>query len=146
MDKVLILNGPNLNRLGTREPDVYGRESLEDLKKRLDKFGNKRGVSIRMEQSNHEGELVDLLHTAEEDCQGIVINPAAFTHYSYALRDAIASLSIPTVEVHLSNVHARESFRQTSVTAPVCVGQLSGFGFLGYEMAIDYLLRRNDSE
>ncbi|WP_233254193.1 type II 3-dehydroquinate dehydratase [Salipaludibacillus keqinensis] len=142
---ILILNGPNLNRLGQREPDVYGSNTLTDLEKGLKTFGNQHGVTIESKQSNWEGQIIDWLHEAEKKADGIVINPGAFTHYSYAIRDAVASIDIPVIEVHISNVHAREDFRKTSVIAPVCKGQISGFGFSGYEMAIDYFLRRHKS-
>jgi 3-dehydroquinate dehydratase II len=139
--KVLVLHGPNLNRLGKREPEVYGRMTLEELDERLRRLGSRWGMEVTCFQSNIEGELIDRIHSAEDEFDYIILNPGAYTHYSYALRDAIASVRIPVLEVHLSNVHAREPFRHTSVTAPVCRGQVSGFGALSYEMAL-YAVRR----
>ncbi len=134
--RVLVINGPNLNRLGVREPGVYGSNTLTDLEKELLTFGEKLNCEVTCFQSNHEGDLIDAIHEADEQYDGIVINPGAFTHYSYAIRDAIASISVPVIEVHISNVHAREEFRHTSVTAPVTAGQIIGLGFKGYELAI----------
>ncbi|MGQ4664546.1 type II 3-dehydroquinate dehydratase [Metabacillus halosaccharovorans] len=134
--RVLVINGPNLNRLGVREPGVYGSNTLTDLEKGLLTFGEKLNCELTCFQSNHEGDLIDAIHEADEQYDGIVINPGAFTHYSYAIRDAIASISVPVIEVHISNVHAREEFRHTSVTAPVTAGQIIGLGFKGYELAI----------
>ena len=142
--KVYILNGPNLNLLGTREPDVYGHESLADLEKGLIDYGRSRAIEIECKQTNWEGQFIDWIHDGGSQADAIIINPGAFTHYSYAIRDAIASISKPVLEVHISNVHARESFRKDSVIAPVCVGQLSGFGFTGYEMALDFLKREDN--
>lgn len=139
---VLVINGPNLNRLGLREPEIYGSKTLTDLEKDLLTIGEKVNCEVTCFQSNHEGDLIDAIHEASEQYHGIVINPGAFTHYSYAIRDAIASISIPVVEVHISNVHAREEFRHTSVTAPVTVGQIIGLGFKGYELAILALKER----
>ncbi|PGT87636.1 type II 3-dehydroquinate dehydratase [Bacillus sp. AFS040349] len=140
--KVLVINGPNLNRLGLREPEIYGSKTLTDLEKDLLTFGEKVSCEVTCFQSNHEGDLIDAIHEASEQYHGIVINPGAFTHYSYAIRDAIASISIPVIEVHISNIHAREEFRHTSVTAPVTVGQIIGLGFKGYELAILALKER----
>ncbi len=134
--RVLVINGPNLNRLGVREPGVYGSNTLTDLEKDLLTFGEKFNSEVTCFQSNHEGDLIDAIHEADEQYDGIVINPGAFTHYSYAIRDAIASITVPVIEVHISNVHAREDFRHTSVTAPVTAGQIIGLGFKGYELAI----------
>ncbi|WP_096434701.1 type II 3-dehydroquinate dehydratase [Alteribacter populi] len=139
--KILVLNGPNLNQLGKREPTVYGSGILKQLENELIEYGNEYQISITTEQSNYEGQLIDWLHESETKFDAIVMNPGAFTHYSIAIRDAIASISLPVIEVHISNVHARENFRQVSVTAPVCVGQVSGFHFEGYKMAIDYFRR-----
>lgn len=137
MKKILVLNGPNLNLLGKREPNIYGNNTLEYLIEHLQKVGTSYGVMIDAFQSNHEGDLIDQIHHAEEEnYTGIILNPGAFTHYSYAIRDAIASIQVPVVEVHISNVHAREAFRRESVTAPVTVGQIVGFGFFGYELAL----------
>ncbi|MDR4936348.1 type II 3-dehydroquinate dehydratase [Rossellomorea marisflavi] len=137
---ILILNGPNLNRLGKREPGIYGSETLADLEERLSRKASAMGYAIQAYQSNHEGELIDWIHRAEDEgVAGIIMNPGAFTHYSYAIRDAVAAVDIPFIEVHISNIHARESFRHTSVIAPEALGQIAGFGFLGYEMAMDAL-------
>ncbi|WP_017726998.1 type II 3-dehydroquinate dehydratase [Halalkalibacterium ligniniphilum] len=140
MKKIVVLNGPNLNRLGLREPHIYGHETLKDVETKLEHFAETQGCIVQCKQSNHEGQIIDWLHEAGEQADGVVLNPGAFTHYSYAIRDAIASISIPVIEVHLSNVHARESFRHTSVTAPVTKGQIIGFGTLGYQLAIAALV------
>ena len=134
MKKILVLNGPNLNLLGTRETGIYGQDTLESIGARLAALGRELGVEIEMLQSNHEGELIDALHTTA--AAAVVLNGGAFTHYSYAIRDAIAAIKIPVVEVHLSNIAARESFRHRSVTAPVCAGFLAGFGPLSYELGL----------
>lgn len=136
MKKILLMNGPNLNMLGKREPDIYGAQTLTDLEERIKLQGKNVGIEVVCFQSNHEGELIDRLHAAVmENIDGIILNPGAYTHYSIALRDAIAAIDIPVIEVHISNVHTRESFRQQSVIAPVAVGQIVGFGFFGYELA-----------
>ena len=134
MTNILILHGPNLNLLGTREPDVYGRETLADINAMLTEHAERLQVQVRCLQSNHEGELIDAIHKAEETA--LLFNPGAFTHYSIALRDAVAAKGLPTVEVHLSNVHAREEFRHRSVIAPVCLGQISGFGSYSYVVGL----------
>lgn len=145
--KLLILNGPNLNRLGKREPEIYGHESLEDVENKLKNLADKHGLQVSFFQSNTEGILIDRIHDASTDgTNGIIFNPGAFTHYSIALRDAVASVSLPTIEVHISNIHNRESFRQTSVIAPVCIGQLTGFGTDGYELAVHAFLLRGKGE
>lgn len=143
--KLLVLNGPNLNRLGKREPEIYGTMTLEDAVQNLQTYGRKSGADVSAKQSNWEGQLVDWIHEADGTADGIIFNPGAFTHYSYALRDAVASISVPVIEVHISHVHAREDFRKQSVIAPVCTGQVSGFGVTGYEMAIDYFLKGSQS-
>lgn len=135
MNHFYVLNGPNLNRLGKREPGIYGNETLETLEVRLNDLARKHGVSLTFKQSNHEGDLIDWIHEAE-NAAGIILNPGAFTHYSYAIRDAIASVDVPVVEVHLSNVHKREPFRHQSVVSPVSEGQIVGFGMKGYELAL----------
>ncbi|MGD6872837.1 type II 3-dehydroquinate dehydratase [Sutcliffiella horikoshii] len=144
--RLLVLNGPNLNRLGLREPAVYGSQTLQDLEAQLQAFADNNSCELTCFQSNHEGELIDKLHDAEGSFDGIVMNPGAFTHYSYAIRDAIASISVPVMEVHISNIHKREEFRHTSVTAPVTIGQIVGLGFYGYELALLALLNQNKGE
>lgn len=134
--KILVLHGPNLNRLGKREVGVYGQLTLDEINHRLRLQGEKLGFQIKTAQSNSEGLLIDAIHQAEDQYQAVILNPGALTHYSYALRDAIAAVDVPVYEVHLSNVHAREAFRAQSVTAPVCQGQIAGFGALSYELAL----------
>jgi len=141
--KVLVINGANMNLLGKREPDIYGSETLADLEKTIRKEAERLQMdcSLSFFQSNREGEIIDAIHQAMEDkTDAIILNPGAFTHYSYAIRDAIKATGIRTVEVHMSNIHSREEFRSHSVIAPVCVGQISGFGFKSYLAAL-YLLR-----
>ena len=140
MTTILLLHGPNLNLLGTREPEVYGTVTLEDINRRVTAAAAERGVTVRAAQSNSEGALVDALHSAANWADGVIFNPAAYTHTSLALRDAIAATGLKVVECHLSNVHAREPFRQTSLLAPVCVGQISGFGWHSYRLGLDALL------
>ena len=140
---VLVLHGPNLNLLGTREPSIYGRESLEDIDRRLSEAAVEAGVSVACFQSNHEGELVDRIQQAGREGVGfIVINPAAYTHTSVALRDALAGVGIPFIEVHISNVHSRESFRHHSYLSGIAVGTICGLGSRGYDLALAYVLLR----
>jgi 3-dehydroquinate dehydratase II len=138
---VLVLNGPNLNLLGTREPEVYGSDTLDDIVTDLRAYAAKSDVDLVDFQSNIEGELIGRLHDARGNVDGVVFNPGAFTHYSIALRDAIAGTELVVIETHLSNVHAREPFRHTSVLAPVCLGVVAGFGRHSYFVALDALLR-----
>lgn len=139
--KILVINGPNLNFLGIREKGIYGTQDFNYLLKLLEEKVNECNVELETFQSNGEGEIIDRLQKAYYDqVDGIVINPGAYTHYSYAIRDALASLDIPKIEVHISNIHQREEFRHTSVTAPVCTGQIAGLGLQGYLLAIDAIL------
>lgn len=137
MRKFLVINGPNLNMLGTREPEVYGKETLEDLYALIQDKANQLGVSVAFFQSNTEGAIIDEIHHAIGNYDGIIMNPGAYTHYSYAIADALSSVDIPCIEVHMSNIHKRESFRHKSVTAPCCIGQIIGFGMMGYLLALE---------
>ncbi len=138
--KFLILNGPNLNLLGQREPGIYGADTYEVLCQRLSDFAAAHSSTVECIQSNYEGALIDAIQGAQGIYDAIVMNPGAFTHYSYALHDALTAVSVPCLEVHISNVHKREEFRHKSVTAPACVGQICGLGFYGYEAAMGYFL------
>lgn len=137
--KILIINGPNLNLLGTREPDIYGSRSLDDVKNLLSHYAEEVRVELDFFQSNLEGEIINYIHE-HRDADGMVINPAALTHTSIAIRDAVAAVGIPAVEVHLSNIHAREEFRKVSFIAPVCIGQISGFGIQSYLLGLTALV------
>ncbi|MDD6848692.1 MAG: type II 3-dehydroquinate dehydratase [Oscillospiraceae bacterium] len=139
MKKILVLLGPNLNMVGIREKGIYGNESAESISDQIIECANNNGFSADIFQSNHEGDLIDKIHSGKDIYDGVVINAGALTHYSYALRDAISSIKIPFVEVHMSNIHAREEFRHTSVISPVCVGQIAGFGKNSYFLAISAL-------
>ncbi len=137
---VMVLHGPNLNLLGTREPGVYGAVTLPEIDRMLAERARQRGATVECHQSNIEGELVDKIQSAERRAQAIIINPAAYTHTSIAIADALRAVALPAVEVHLSNVHARESYRHQSFVAPVCVGTIGGFGARGYALALDAVL------
>lgn len=140
--EILVLHGPNLNLLGEREPEVYGRTSLAKIDTRLREVAAEHGASVDTFQSNHEGELIDRIQAARGTYQGIVINPGGITHTSIALRDALTASALPIVEVHLSNIHARESFRRTSLVSDIAIGQVTGLGPIGYELALLALLDR----
>jgi len=143
MSRILVIHGPNLNLLGQREPEVYGHTTLAEIDERLCQAAEQAGCELRAFQSNHEGAIIDAIHQAARWADGLLINPGAYSHTSYAIRDAITGVALPAVEVHLSNIHARERFRRRSVIAPVCVGQITGFGWrsylLGLRAMLDYL-------
>lgn len=134
--KLLILHGPNLNLLGTREPEVYGSMTLDDINEKMIALGKELGVDVSCKQSNHEGALIDALHDARTWASGVVFNPGGYTHTSVALRDAISAIAIPVIEVHLSNVYAREEFRHVSFVSAVCKGKVTGFGWRSYELGL----------
>lgn len=137
--KVLVINGPNLNMLGKREPGIYGTETLSELEKKIEECAAALRAEVSFFQSNIEGEIINKIHEANGVYDGIIINPGAFTHYSYAICDALSSVSVPAIEVHISNIHKREEFRRKSVTAPSCIGQICGLGFMGYLLALEAL-------
>lgn len=134
--RVLVIHGPNLNLLGEREPAVYSSDTLADIDERLRALADEIGVEVRCVQRSGEGAIVDALHDARTQCDAVILNPGAYTHYAYAIADAVAAIAIPVIEVHLSNVHAREEFRRKSVVAPVCVGSIGGFGTDSYLLAL----------
>jgi 3-dehydroquinate dehydratase II len=146
MHSILVLHGPNLNMLGKREPEHYGSLSLEEIDRRLIDFGQKFDLHVSVFQANGEGELIDALHQSRDWAAGIVFNPGGYTHTSVALRDAIAAIHLPVVEVHLSNIHAREEFRRQSLIAPVCIGSISGFGWRSYLLGMQALKGILDGE
>ncbi len=137
MPNILVIHGPNLNLLGQREPDIYGKVTIDDINADLEKLAKARGVTLKIAQSNHEGEIVELIGGAKGLFDAILINPAAYTHTSIAIRDAISAVGIPAVEVHLSNIYSREEFRHTSLIAPVARGQVSGFGKMSYTLGLE---------
>ncbi len=141
MYKILLINGPNLNMLGAREPGVYGTDTLPAIENRLQQLAASLDVELSCFQSNHEGAIIDRIHEALGTADGIVMNPGAFTHYSYAIRDAISTVNLPLIEVHISNVYKREEFRHRSVIAPVAAGQICGLGAYGYELGLMALVR-----
>ncbi len=139
MSGILVLHGPNLNLLGQREPEVYGRMSLSDIDRKLKSAGDEMGLEVRTFQANGEGALIDALHEAQDWASGVIFNPGGYTHTSVALRDAVAAIELPVVEVHLSNVYAREAFRQRSLISPVCAGKIAGFGWRSYLLGLQAL-------
>ena len=141
MNKILILHGPNLNMLGKREPEIYGSESLDEINQLLVDYGEEQGLIIDSYQSNHEGHLIDKLQDSDSQYLGVVFNPGGYTHTSIAIRDAIKSITIPVVEVHLSNPAGREDFRRSSLVAPVCAGSISGFGSISYFLGLEALIK-----
>ena len=144
--KFLVINGPNLNLLGKREPGIYGAENYESLCARLKDFAAAHGSTVDCFQSNHEGAIVDAIQEADGVYDAIVMNPGAYTHYSVAILDALKAVSVPCIEVHISNIHQREEFRHKSVTAPACVGQICGLGLYGYEAALGYFLSKEEAD
>jgi 3-dehydroquinate dehydratase-2 len=146
MRNIAVFNGPNLNMLGIREPGVYGNNSLSAIEEMIADKAKELGVEVTCFQTNHEGEMIDRIHATYGKMDGIIINPGAWTHYSYALRDALSAVSLPIVEVHLSNIHKREPFRHVSVVAPIAFGQIAGFGAIGYTLALEALVHELNRE
>ena len=144
MKKILVINGPNLNLLGEREPGIYGDNTYESLGEMIMNKADEMRIKCEMFQSNHEGDIIDIIHESKDMFDGVVINAGAYTHYSYAIRDAISAIKIPVIEVHISNVFARDEFRKNSVIAPVCKGSISGFGLASYFLAMDALVNYNE--
>ncbi len=145
MRKILIIHGPNLNMLGKRKPEIYGPLILEEVNRKIEDFSKKHNIELNIIQSNKEGDIIDAIHNAME-CGGIVINPGGYTHTSVSIRDAIEAVGIPTIEVHISNIYAREKFRKESVIAPVCLGQITGLGYFSYILAIEYLIKMSEGK
>ena len=143
--KIMVINGPNLNMLGIREPEVYGGKNYADLEQYLESYAEEKDCEVVVLQSNGEGEIIDFIHHALGNYDGIIINAGAYTHYSYAILDALSAVKLPTIEVHISNIHKREEFRHKSVIAPACIGQICGLGFRGYTLAMDYLLEETEN-
>ncbi|MFQ3542806.1 type II 3-dehydroquinate dehydratase [Halobacillus rhizosphaerae] len=146
MKRLLLLNGPNLNLLGQREPETYGSQTLEDIVQLVTDTADELNYELTAFQSNHEGELIDQIQNAEGNVSGIIFNPAAYTHTSVAIRDAVSAISVPVIEVHISNVHNREEFRRHSMIAPVSAGQVIGFGIDGYRLAVLGIIKKIESE
>lgn len=140
MRSIVVIHGPNINMLGIREPDIYGKVTMEDINTKLAKRAKELDAELSFFQSNWEGALIDRIQQCYQQADGIIINPGAYTHYSYALRDAISSVGVPTIEVHLSNIHARDTFRHHSCLAAICIGQICGLGPKGYELALEALV------
>jgi len=140
MKRILTIHGPNLNLLGQRDPSLYGSFTLDELNQKIVDFAAKNGVEVKLVQSNYEGEIVDEFHKARGYFDGIIINPAAYAHYSYVIRSAIESIQVPCLEVHISNVHKGDAFRKKDIIGPVCVGVISGLGWMGYLLALEYFL------
>ncbi|MFH1093397.1 MAG: type II 3-dehydroquinate dehydratase [Candidatus Omnitrophota bacterium] len=141
MAKILVIHGPNLNLLGSREPEIYGKDTLDNINEQIQAWARKNNVTVQIKQSNHEGEIVDSIGKAKDEFDLLLINPAAYTHTSVAIRDAISAVGIPAIEVHLSNIYSREEFRHTSLIAPVCHGQVSGFGVHSYILGLQAALK-----
>lgn len=138
----MVVNGPNINLLGVREPGIYGESSYADLESYIENYAEQKEIETVVLQSNGEGEIIDFIHHALGNYDAIIINPGAYTHYSYAIYDALLSVGLPAIEVHISNIHKRDEFRHKSVTAPACMGQICGLGFRGYTLAMDYLTEK----